>query len=118
MSDYSNWKILKTDLEENQEEYGDVAAWCNNNGYHIEDDGTYYKVVINQQPTEDELKEQVRAVRNQYLQDTDFTQLSDAPFTAQEKAQYAEYREYLRDYTEELDWWKQNPKTFDEWKTA
>ena len=69
------------------------------------------------QPTEDELKEQVRMVRNMYLQQTDFTQLSDAPFTVEEKAEYAAYREYLREYTDGEEWWLQNPKTFDEWKS-
>ena len=69
------------------------------------------------QPTEDELKEQVRMVRNMYLQQTDFTQLSDAPFTVEEKAEYAAYREYLREYTNGEEWWLQNPKTFDEWKS-
>lgn len=73
---------------------------------------------IKPEPTEDELKEQVRIVRNQYLQDTDFTQLPDAPFTAEEKLQYAEYRQYLRDYTENANWWLNNPKTFDKWKEA
>ena len=66
-------------------------------------------------PTEDELKEQVRAIRNGYLQATDFTQLDDAPFTAEEKQLYGEYRQYLRDYTEGENWWLQNPKTFEEW---
>ena len=67
-------------------------------------------------PTEDEMKENVKMIRNIYLQQTDFTQLSDAPFTVEEKAEYAEYRKYLRDYTEEENWWLQNPKTFEEWK--
>ena len=67
-------------------------------------------------PTEDEMKENVKMIRNSYLQQTDFTQLSDAPFTVEEKAEYAEYRKYLRDYTEEENWWLQNPKTFEEWK--
>lgn len=117
MTDYSNWKILKTELTEKQEEYSAVAAWCNESGeYHIEDDGVYYKTVANLAPSEDELKEAVRAVRNGYLQDTDFTQLPDAPFTTEEKAQYADYRQYLRDYTESAEWWLQNPKTFDKWK--
>lgn len=67
-------------------------------------------------PTEDEMKENVKMIRNAYLQQTDFTQLSDAPFTVEEKAEYAEYRKYLRDYPEEENWWLQNPKTFEEWK--
>ena len=37
MTDYSNWKILKTELEEKQKEYSEVASWCNENQeYHIE----------------------------------------------------------------------------------
>lgn len=67
-------------------------------------------------PSEDEMKENVKMIRNIYLQQTDFTQLSDAPFTVEEKAEYSEYRKYLRDYTEEENWWLQNPKTFEEWK--
>lgn len=66
-------------------------------------------------PTEEELKERVRTIRNGYLQVTDFTQLNDAPFTAEEKQLYAEYRQYLRDYTESEGWYKQNPKIFEEW---
>lgn len=65
MTDYSNWKILKSDLEEKQEEYSEVAAWCNANGYHIEDDGTYYKVVENPEPLPPTYEE-VRQMRIQY----------------------------------------------------
>lgn len=68
------------------------------------------------EPTEDEMKESVRSVINGYLKDTDFTQLNDAPFTSEEKLQYAQYRQYLRDYTEGENWWLSNPKTFEEWK--
>ena len=52
MTDYSNWKILKTEFDEHAEEYSQVADWCNENGeYTIEDDGTYYKVVKLPEPT-------------------------------------------------------------------
>lgn len=119
MTDYSDWKILKTEIDEKQDEYAEVAEWCNESGqYTIEDDGTYYKVVALPEPTppsEDELKAQVRSVRDHYLQQYDFTQLPDAPFTELEKAQYAEYRQYLRDYTTLPSWWLQNPVTFEEW---
>lgn len=130
---YENWKIEKSVInyigedEEKQkaaqaaqEEYTAVAEWCNNGDeYHIEDDGTYYRTVKNPEPTpptEDELKAQVRAVRDSYLLETDYTQLPDAPFTTEEKVQYAEYRQYLRDYTKGENWWLSNPKTFEEWK--
>lgn len=66
-------------------------------------------------PTEDELKSIVRITRNMYLQQCDFTQLDDVPFTTEEKQLYVEYRQYLRDYTKYEDWWKQTPKTFEEW---
>lgn len=114
---YENWKILKSEIDEKQEEYSQVAQWCNNNQeYHIEDDGTYYKTVKNAEPSIDELKAQVRAVRDSYLQDTDFTQLPDAPFTSEEKSLYAEYREYLRNYTQKENWWLENPMDFNSWR--
>ena len=93
-------------------------------GYEIKDveegyDGNWYVLgyaPAKPEPTEDEMKENVKMIRNSYLQQTDFTQLSDAPFTVEEKAEYAEYRKYLRDYPEEENWWLQNPKTFEERK--
>lgn len=68
------------------------------------------------EPTEDEKKQQVRDVRDGYLQSTDFTQLDDSPFTSDEKAEYREYRQYLRDYTDGESWWEQDPLSFDDWK--
>ena len=112
---YENWKILKSELDEKQEEYSEVAEWCNESGYHIEDDGINYKVVKNV-ISEETLKNIVRSVRDSYLQETDFTQLPDAPFTTEEKAQYAQYRQYLRDYTEGENWWLENPMDFNSWR--
>lgn len=64
MTDYSNWKIKQSDLEQKQEEYTKVAQWCNESGqYHIESVGEYYAVVENPAPvppTYDEVK-QLRA---------------------------------------------------------
>lgn len=122
MTDYTNWKILISEAEEKADEYAEVAEWCNESGeYHIEQQGEYYAVVANPEPTppsEDELKAKVRAVRDSYLLATDYTQLPDAPFTSEEKLQYAQYRQYLRDYTEGENWWLSNPKTFEEWKVG
>ena len=115
MTDYSNWKILISESDEKADEYSEVAAWCDDNGYMIVENGLYYEVQLVPAPTEDELKAYVRNVRDLYLQHYDFTQLPDAPFTEIEKAQYADYRRYLRDYTTLPNWWLANPQTFEEW---
>ena len=62
-------------------------------------------------------KEQVRAVRNQYLEQTDKYMITDYPITDDERELYKQYRVYLRTYPECQDWYKANPKTFDEWKS-
>lgn len=61
-------------------------------------------------------KAEFRAVRNQYLEETDkYVALSDFPITDEEREQYKAYRVYLRDYTLEDEWWLANPKTFEEY---
>ena len=62
-------------------------------------------------------KEQVRAVRNQYLEQTDKFMIADYPITDDERELYRQYREYLRTYPECQDWYKANPKTYEEWKS-
>ena len=69
-------------------------------------------------PTEDELKAQVRAVRNQFLEQTDKYMITDYPITDEERELYKQYRVYLRTYPECQDWYKANPKTYEEWKQA
>ena len=62
-------------------------------------------------------KQNVRSVRNRYLEQTDkYLSISDFPITEEEREQYKAYRTYLRDYTLEDEWWLANPKTFEEWK--
>lgn len=71
------------------------------------------------EPTIEELKTQVRVVRNSYLKNTDFTMLSDAPITSTQKAKYKQYRAYLRDYPDSSeDWFEHEPMSFDEWSTS
>ena len=63
-------------------------------------------------------KEQVRSVRNRYLEETDkYVALSDYPITDDERELYKKYRTYLRTYPECRDWYKANPKTYYEWKS-
>ena len=61
-------------------------------------------------------KKQVRAVRNQYLEQTDKFMITDYPITDEERELYKQYRTYLRDYTLTDNWWESNPLTFEKWK--
>ena len=63
----------------------------------------------------EQCKEQVRAVRNQYLEQTDKFMITDYPITDEERELYRQYRTYLRTYPECRDWYKANPKTYEEW---
>ena len=64
-------------------------------------------------------KEQVRAVRNQYLEQTDKFMIADYPITSTQKTKYKQYRAYLRDYPDSSeDWFKHEPMSFDEWSTS
>ena len=67
-------------------------------------------------PTEDELKAQVRSVRNRYLEQTDKYMITDYPISDEERELYKQYRTYLRDYTLSENWWEHSPKTLEEWK--
>ena len=78
-------------------------------------DGQWYlKGYAPEKPTEQKEAE-VRAVRNQYLEQTDKFMITDYPITDDERALYKQYREYLRTYPECQDWYKANPKIYDEW---
>lgn len=62
----------------------------------------------------------VRSVRNEYLVKYVDGAVSNplrwADMSQELKDMYTNYRLYLLDYTEQEDWWEQNPKTLDEWK--
>ena len=64
-------------------------------------------------------KEQVRAVRNQYLKQTDEFMIVDYPITSTQKTKYKQYRAYLRDYPDSSeDWFEHEPMSFSEWSTS
>jgi len=68
---YENWKLLKTDYKEHSAEYTEVAKWCNENGYFIDDDGEYYKVVKDE-PSQEDLRNSEIAELKAYLESTDY----------------------------------------------
>lgn len=102
---FENWKILKSDLEEKQEEYSEVAAWCNANGYHIEDDGTYYKVVENPEPTEEEMKIARIVELKHYLAETDYVviKITEGVATSEDYADILTKRQSARREINELE---------------
>lgn len=93
-----------------------------NKGYEIKESKGCLEAWGMTQEEQEELavvsaKISVRNVRNEYLKDTDkFVSVPDFPITEEEKNKYIEYRQYLRDYTKLEDWWKQEPKKFEEFK--
>ena len=60
-------------------------------------------------------KADVRAVRNQYLEQTDKYMITDYPISDEELELYKQYRTYLRDYTLSENWQESNPLKFEEW---
>lgn len=60
--EYINWKLLKTELDSNLKQYFDCSNWCNQNGYHIVDDGKYYVTVKNAPSPEPTIQQQIEAL--------------------------------------------------------
>ena len=69
-------------------------------------DGNNFITNIPSEPTDEELLNKIRIRRNALLAACDWTQLSDAPLTAEQKQAYATYRQALRDLPSTCD-----PKT-------
>ena len=75
-------------------------------------------------PTEDELKAQVRAVRDKYMQTTqnridryrNQKELGiETTDTEEVFKRLLDYTQYLRDYPSGKNWWVKNPMVFNEW---
>lgn len=69
-------------------------------------------------PAEPETDKQarVREIRNQMLEKSDKYMISDFPLTDEERYQMKLYRQYLRDYTKQKDWWENLPDNFADWR--
>jgi len=96
--------------------YADLAVYCNKNGLIIEDKGDYLEAVNPPDPSDEEKKTTVRQVRKQYLEQTDKFMIADYPITDEERELYKQYRNYLRTYPECEEWFKSNPRTYEEWE--
>lgn len=93
------------------------ANWANANGNKFSDrpngDGTY--TVYEVKESESEIQYRVREIRDNALEQTDKYMISDFPISDEERQQFIAYRKYLRDYTEQKDWWKMLPMNFENW---
>ena len=84
-------------------------------------DGSWYVLGFAPEKPVEEMQAEVRAVRNQYLETyVDPKQLVMVwdSLSADDKKLYADYRQYLLDYTEVEEWYLSNPMTLDEWKNT
>lgn len=93
-------------IEISQEVFENIGLYVYQDGEIVLDDSHTFE------------KEQVRAVRNQYLEtyvDPYQMVLRWDSLSDEEKADRTNYRQYLLEYTSSENWWEQKPKTFEEW---
>ena len=98
-----------------RKDYADLASYCNANGLIIEDKGEYLESVNPPAPTEEQLAEEKREIRNQYLTSSDKKMLPDFPITEEERALWVNYRVYLRNIPEQPEFPNIKVLTFEEW---
>lgn len=75
----------------------------------------YVKGYAPEEP-ETEKQARVREIRNQMLDESDKYMISDFPLTDEERVQMGLYRQYLRDYTKQNNWWESLPDGFADWR--
>lgn len=69
----------------------------------VKDQDGNIQIVTNQEALNERVRADVRLHRNALLSQCDWTQLPDVPLTAEQKAQWATYRQALRDLPNQSD---------------
>ena len=140
-------KLYDIITNEDDSLYATAASWCNNNNAMIEEiepiekevfedhvevnnEGEeikittkskkqvrQFKIVPISGPTVEELQFRVRFIRNNYLEKTDKYVLKDFPISEEDKNKYIAYRQYLRDFTKQENWWTVEIMAFEQWST-
>ena len=86
----------------------------------VQVNGQLYKQSEVPEKSVEEKQNEVRNVRNQYLEQYVDGVVSNplrwADMSQELKDMYTNYRRYLLDYTNGEYWWEKNPVSFDEWK--
>lgn len=99
--------VLLDKYEIEQDEEHTVADYTQVNGEYV---------LTSSAEAIEQRKEEVRAIRNQYLSETDKYMIVDYPITDEQCEEYKAYRVYLRDYTEKENWYELEPMKFDVWQ--
>ena len=105
----------------NKQEHIAFANWNNTNGNKFRSEslgnGTYKIVeIVIPEPTVEEKQAQSRAIRNSLLDDSDKYLMPDFPTDDAGRELYIQYRQYLRDYTKQNNWWESLPDGFADWR--
>ena len=85
----------------------EAAVWCNESGsYYIDEidpvEGIRrFQIVKTPEPTNDELAEQVRGIRNNQISKTDYLLTPDYPISEENLTEIKTYRQALRDIPEQ-----------------
>lgn len=77
--------------------------------------GDWYLKGYIPQKTIETIKEDKRIIRDNLLKETDVKMLPDYPITAEEKALWIKYRQYLRDFPESESFPNVEVLTFEDW---
>lgn len=135
---YTNWKVSKSIIDYSgddeqkkiqaeiaQREYSAVANWCiDNQQYSIEEDNEYYKVVFSPEPTIEIKTEQVRLIRDSYINNIEWRvdrykdqkQLNITTTDSEETyIKILRYMQYLRDIPQSPAFPDIEVKTFEQW---
>lgn len=78
-------------------------------------DGQWYVKGFAPEEPETEIQIRVREIRDNALKQTDKYMIVDFPISDEDRETMKQYRQYLRDYTKQKDWWESLPMTFDEY---
>lgn len=94
MTDYTNWKIAKSELAEKADEYSAVAEWCNESGqYKIVETEQYYEVqeIAPYVPTHEDIRQARIAYRREHIDDQTSERSrkqANATWTAEDETAY------------------------------
>lgn len=84
--------IMTIPADSGNTDYQEYLEWLDNDGVPEAADALY-----------EETWDYIREVRNRLLLECDWTQLADSPLSVEVKADWATYRQSLRDITEDFE---------------